>query len=133
MRKIFYNSENSRDEVKSLSQFSNNSVNSGEISIIIQEVKEKGDPALLDYTRLYDNIDLSDGVIQVAETDLKKARASLSKKVYDALSLSAKRIKKFHKFALNQKWNFENSNFKISFFFHKIFHFSSYQRMNDQF
>ena len=95
MRKIFYNSENSRDEGKSLSQFSNNSVNSGEISIIIQEVKEKGDPALLDYTRLYDNIDLSDGVIQVAETDLKKARASLSKKVYDALSLSAKRIKKF--------------------------------------
>ncbi len=112
MRKIYYKSENSRDEVKSLSQFSNNSVNSDEISTIIQEVKEKGDPALLDYTRLYDNIDLSDGVIQVAETDLKKARTSLSKKVYDALSLSAKRIKKFHKLQIPETISLSDKEFQ---------------------
>ncbi len=102
MRKIRYENGNSRDEVKSLSLYKNSSVNLSDISKIIQKVREDGDSALLDYTHLYDGVDFPDGIIQVTDEDLEAARNSLSKKVFDALTLSAKRIKQFHELQLPQ-------------------------------
>ncbi len=100
MKKILYKSEYSRDEVKSLSQINNNSANSQEISEIITAVKEKGDSALLEFTRLFDKVDLVNGISPITHKDLEEASNSLDRKVYEALVLSSERIKQFHELQL---------------------------------
>lgn len=100
MKKILYKSEYSRDEVKSLSQINNNSVNSQEISEIITAVKEKGDSALLEFTRLFDKVDLVNGISPITHKDLEEASNSLDRKVYEALVHSSERIKQFHELQL---------------------------------
>lgn len=100
MKKILYKSEYSRDEVKSLSQINNNSVNSQEISEIITAVKEKGNSALLEFTRLFDKVDLVNGISPITHKDLEEASNSLDRKVYEALVHSSERIKQFHELQL---------------------------------
>jgi len=100
LKKILYKSEYSRDEVKSLSQINNNSVNSQEISEIITAVKEKGNSALLEFTRLFDKVDLVNGISPITHKDLEEASNSLDRKVYEALVHSSERIKQFHELQL---------------------------------
>ncbi len=116
MRKIFYKSDNSRDEIKSLSQINNNSVDSDEIFKIISTVKNKGDAALLEFTRIFDQVDLANGISSITDKDLKEASNSLDRKVYEALVLSSKRIKQFHELQLPETISLaEEESQEISF------------------
>ncbi|MED5580275.1 MAG: histidinol dehydrogenase [Nitrospinota bacterium] len=102
MKKIRYKTENSRDEVRNLSLHGKIPEKVNGIPEIIQKVKENGDSALLELTRLYDGVNFPNGIIQITKEDLETGYNSLNDKIIDALTLSAKRIQEFHQLQLPQ-------------------------------
>jgi len=102
LKKIRYKTENSRDEVRNLSLHGKIPEKVNGIPEIIQKVKENGDSALLELTRLYDGVNFPNGIIQITKEDLEAGYSSLNEKIIDALTLSAKRIQEFHQLQLPQ-------------------------------
>lgn len=69
---------------------------------IIQDVRERGDAAVLDYTRRIDGIDLP--ALLVQKDDLARARAALDPELLKALQMAADRVRKFHQACLPKSW-----------------------------
>jgi len=61
---------------------------------IIEEVKKRGDDALGEYTRKFDNADLSE--FRVSEEEFREAFKKADRKVVDAISEAHKNIIRFH-------------------------------------
>ncbi|WP_350333174.1 histidinol dehydrogenase [Coralliovum pocilloporae] len=64
---------------------------------ILTAVKERGDAALIDYTRTFDRLDLSETGIAITKNEIKAARAQVDQATYDALLLARDRIESHHK------------------------------------
>ena len=62
---------------------------------IVADVRARGDAALIDYTRRFDRVDLSQGM-RVAPEEIAAARAAVKADVLSALSLAHERIRAFH-------------------------------------
>ena len=62
---------------------------------IVADVRARGDAALIDYTRRFDRVDLSNGM-RVAPEEIAAARAAVKADVLSALSLAHERIRAFH-------------------------------------
>ena len=62
---------------------------------IVADVRARGDAALIDYTRRFDRVDLSQGM-RVAPEKIAAARAAVKADVLSALSLAHERIRAFH-------------------------------------
>src|SRR3990172_8390423 len=63
---------------------------------IINQVREKGDEAVIKFTKKFYNYHLSPENIKVSGEEIENAYASIDKKVLEHLKLTAERIKKFH-------------------------------------
>ncbi len=63
---------------------------------IIEEVRQKGDEALIDQAKRFDRADLSGGGIRVSEAEIEKAAGRLDPKVKDAIDRSYDNIRRFH-------------------------------------
>lgn len=63
---------------------------------IIDEVKNRGDQAIIDYTREFDGADLSQAGLQVSEEEIEQASARLDPKVKEAIDVSYQNILTFH-------------------------------------
>ena len=74
-----------------------NSAIFGEVAKIIRDVKERGDRALVDYTRKFDCADFSEEKLRVSEREIKNAYKKLKKREINALRKAAENIKAFHK------------------------------------
>jgi histidinol dehydrogenase len=61
---------------------------------IIDEVRKRGDAALLDYTRRFDGVALTS--LEVDKKQVKKAYQRLDSELISALKLAARRIRSFH-------------------------------------
>jgi len=78
---------------------------------IIDEVRAKGDTALLDYSRKFDRLDLDDAAaLEIPADELRLAYASLDEKVQDALSTAAKRIHNYHQQEVATSWSFTEAD-----------------------
>src|SRR5690606_12409720 len=66
------------------------------VRAIIEDVRERGDTALADYTRKFDRIDFSDLPMRVSPGELDAALASVDSDIVEALKLAAGRIEKHH-------------------------------------
>jgi histidinol dehydrogenase len=64
---------------------------------IIEEVKKRGDLALVDFTEKFDSVKLSKNRIRVEEEDLRKAYRSVSKEKVSAVRFAKRRIEMFQK------------------------------------
>jgi len=64
------------------------------VSQIIDEVRSKGDVALIDYTSRIDGIRLTS--LEVSKPEIKNARRSVDKELVSALKIAAERIYSFH-------------------------------------
>lgn len=64
---------------------------------IISRVRAEGDAALIDYTKKFDQLDLSDAGIAVSQDEIDAAYASVDKKTLAALELAHERISSHHK------------------------------------
>ncbi len=64
------------------------------VKIIIGDVRDRGDKALIDYTKKFDRVDLTS--IRMRDADIDKAAAACAPDVRAALELAATRIRAYH-------------------------------------
>jgi len=72
------------------------------IKDILQEVKEKGDKALFNYTEKFDHVKLNSNSVLVSFKEIENAYNDLSKEDLDSLHLAATRIEQFHQKQISQ-------------------------------
>jgi histidinol dehydrogenase len=66
------------------------------VRAIIDDVRARGDAALIEYSKRFDEVDLSKVGIRVTEAEIDTAVAATAPDVLDALRLAAERIEKHH-------------------------------------
>ena len=66
------------------------------VKAIIDDVRARGDAALIDYSARFDGVDLAKDGIRISETEVDAAIAQTDPAVIDALKLAAERIEKHH-------------------------------------
>jgi histidinol dehydrogenase len=70
------------------------------VAAIIDDVAERGDAALFDYTRRFDGLDLAGGGLRLSCPDIRAAARSVAPEALAALRLAAERIESFHRHQL---------------------------------
>ena len=78
------------------------------VNEIFNEVKSKGDSAIIRYTNLFDDVQLKN--ITIAENEIKEANKLISKELKAAIKLSKSNIEKFHKAQKSKSIRVETSN-----------------------
>ena len=63
---------------------------------IIQDVREKGDQAIIDYCHKFDNVLMSPSDLKVTEEEFDQAKKNLDSAIKDVIEISARNIRKFH-------------------------------------
>ena len=78
---------------------------------IIADVRQRGDAALLEYTRKFDRVEAkSVAELVIGKPELDRALASLSTDDSDALAQAAQRVRQFHERQLGQSWDYVESD-----------------------
>ncbi|HKG58582.1 MAG TPA: histidinol dehydrogenase [Pyrinomonadaceae bacterium] len=72
------------------------------VGAIVDEVRARGDQALLDYTARFDKVELKQ--IRVDEEDLKRCAAAVDEHVRRALRESIENVREFHKRQVEPSW-----------------------------
>lgn len=68
----------------------------GIVTSILADIRERGDDALIDYTKKFDRLDLRASGIAVSEQELEEAFATVDRRTLDALQFAHARIEKHH-------------------------------------
>ena len=79
------------------------------VSKILTSVRKKGDAALLHYTVKFGGPKISASRIRVTPEEIKKARASLTPEVKEALAASIENVTAFAKKSLRKNWSMKNA------------------------
>jgi len=81
------------------------------VATILADVKQRGDAALLAYTRRFDRVEAPDmSVLRLAKADLEGAFAALPVAQRDALVVAAGRIRTYHERQVTQSWSFTEAD-----------------------
>lgn len=70
---------------------------------ILEDVRRRGDSALIDYTKRFDKADIK-GRIEVKASEMDKALKAVPKKDLSIIELAASRIEDFHRKQIRQSW-----------------------------
>ncbi len=77
------------------------------VRAIISDVRRRGDPAVLDYTRKFDRIDAAAvSELEIGAQELGQALASLPQELAQALRTAADRVRRFHARQLASSWEY---------------------------
>lgn len=79
------------------------------VSDIIEEVRRRGDAALLDYTARFDNMRLKSEHLRVDEATLRESAARVDARVLEALRASIDNIRVFHERERVVSWEMESA------------------------
>ncbi|MEW6518501.1 MAG: histidinol dehydrogenase [Thermodesulfobacteriota bacterium] len=74
------------------------------VSAILQAIRERGNDALLEYTRKYDAPHMTLAQLQVSEAELQAAYAQVDASLMQSLQLARERIWSFHEREMEQSW-----------------------------
>jgi len=74
---------------------------------IVEEVRKRGDDALLEYTERFDGVKLSLGQIRVPDREIRAAYGQVDAGAVQAIKRAAKAIEKFHRRQLPREWMVE--------------------------
>lgn len=77
------------------------------VSLIIKNIRKKGDRALFDYTKRFDKFSLNSKNLEVTNTEIKAAYQKISQLDLDALELAAARIQEFHEQIQLHSWEYK--------------------------
>ncbi len=66
------------------------------VSAILADVRDRGDAAVIDYTRRFDRLELTPETLRVPAAELRAARRACEPETIEALELAAARIRDFH-------------------------------------
>ena len=76
------------------------------VEVIIKEVREKGDQALLAYTKKFDQVDVNNiSELEITPAQMKKYASQISAEQRDALETAAKRIREYAEKQSLQSWS----------------------------
>ncbi|MBI2311760.1 MAG: histidinol dehydrogenase [Betaproteobacteria bacterium] len=77
------------------------------VAAILDDIRRRGDAALLEYTRRFDRVDArSVADLRIAKVRLDQALANLPSAQRDALELAAARVRAYHEKQLTQSWSY---------------------------
>ncbi|MFN7065569.1 MAG: histidinol dehydrogenase [Aquificaceae bacterium] len=71
---------------------------------IVQRVKEEGDSALIEYTRKFDQVEISPETMEITYEDLERAYNEIEEDVRSALEIAHERIRRFHEKQLERSF-----------------------------
>ncbi|RJX31107.1 MAG: histidinol dehydrogenase [Desulfurivibrio sp.] len=74
------------------------------VSAILRAIRERGNEALLEYTRKYDAPHMTLEQLQVSEAELQAAYAQVDARLMQSLQLARERIWSFHEREMEQSW-----------------------------
>jgi len=78
---------------------------------IVNNVRTRGDEALLQYSRQFDRLDVEDaGQLVVAKERLQQAYDAITDAERDALILAANRVKTYHQHQKQETWSYEEAD-----------------------
>lgn len=75
-----------------------------QVSGIIDDVRRRGDAALVDYTQRFDGVQLDAAGLRVSEATLRDSAAKVNKDVLAALRLAIENVRVFHEYQREASW-----------------------------
>ena len=87
---------------------------------ILEEVRERGDAALVDYTQQFDGCDLTPDGIRVGLAERDALADRVDDGVVQALKGAAERIRLFHEHQVPEDWTFERDGARVGQVFRPI-------------
>ena len=73
-----------------------------QVGEIIDDVRRRGDKALIDYTRRFDGVELSE--LRISDETLRRSAARADARVVAALRLAIENVRTFHERQVEQSW-----------------------------
>jgi histidinol dehydrogenase len=83
---------------------SNNEAALGIVREIIEDVKLRGDDAVIDYTNRFDNAALTRETLEVSQAEMDEAYKSVDERLLGIIRRAAKNIRNFHRKQLKKTW-----------------------------
>ncbi|MAX16767.1 MAG: histidinol dehydrogenase [Nitrospina sp.] len=80
---------------------------------ILLDLKEKGDTALLEYTKRFDRYDLSVEQLRVTPDEIRLAYSSVKEQEIAALKEAAERIRRFHERQRQESWRYDEDGISL--------------------
>ena len=113
IRRLSANAEGFREELDRLLAWetvSNDDVNQI-VKEVVDNVRQKGDAALLEYTARFDRLQLSQGSeLEIPKVRLKAALESIPAAQREALQISADRVRAYHQRQVQESWSYEEAD-----------------------
>lgn len=79
------------------------------VAAIIADLERRGEPALLEYTKRFDQLDVDAlSELEVSRDELERALSELPKEQREALTEAAQRIETFHRRQLGDDWSYDD-------------------------
>jgi histidinol dehydrogenase len=106
MRIVQLNKESKQDLLANLLKRSPNNYGEyeGRVNDIIQNVREKKDEAIFDYTKRFDGADISAANIRVTEEEIKEAYELVDEKLLTVIRKALVNIRKYHEKQRQNSW-----------------------------
>ena len=79
------------------------------VSAIVQEVRARGDAALIDYAARFDDCVMQRTELRVDEEDLRRTAARVESRVLEAIREAIRRVRAFHELERRQSWVVETA------------------------
>jgi len=73
---------------------------------IIDDVKVRGDKALIDLTKLYDGVRLTAAGLLVTAEEIEEASCDVPGDFSDAITVAVERVRRFHEHSIPKEWSF---------------------------
>jgi histidinol dehydrogenase len=74
------------------------------VTSIIDDVRQRGDQALIDYTAKFDNVDLKPSELRITEAELRRAATGIDERVLAALREAIRNVRTFHQRQVEESW-----------------------------
>src|SRR5215831_9888596 len=76
------------------------------VSAIVTDVSERGDAALIDYTRRFDKLELSREALRVDGETLRQSAAKVEARVLEAMREAIANVRRFHERQVEASWEY---------------------------
>ena len=79
------------------------------VAAIVEDVRRRGDAALIEYTKRYDRVEFAAESLRVADADIASALARCPKTALDALAMARRRIEAYHRRQVPRGFKFRDA------------------------
>ena len=80
---------------------------------ILQDVKQRGDEAVLEYTNRFDQRQATIEQIEISAEELNTAFLNIPQSLRESLEQAAQRIRAYHEYQLGESWSYEDDDGSI--------------------